>query len=367
MIERGTFVNKQDFIAQNEQALKNYVKMSTVPGARVDYVQGGGGNTSVKLAGGLMAIKASGFKLSDITTDNAYAVVDVEAVRAFYQNHSAQEFDDVEKAGSDAVKAATVQVEGLPALRPSVETGFHAVLSTYVLHTHAAYGNLVTCCKEGREIAEKVMRGIPQSYGFVPYTNPGAKLTFVIADEVKRVQRETGKKPAVIFMQNHGIIATCDSADDCIKLHDDVNDLCAKAFGISRADFPEIALRQEGDAFYSNTPWLKKALAGSAFTIQDFVDDSLYPDQMVFLAGNLAINDTGFSDFTCTINQKTGDVRYTCGQAEAQTIEETLTVVLFIKETIAKNGYTVCTMDSAGKDFIANWESEKYRKSMVQK
>ena len=38
-----------------------------------------------------------------------------------------------------------------------------------------------------------------------------------------------------------------------------------------------------------------------------------------------------------------------------------------IMETIRKNGYTVSTMGEAAKKFIANWESEKYRKSLAGK
>lgn len=47
-------------------------------------MQGGGGNTSVKLDDTLMAIKASGFCLKDIEIDKAYAVLDYAALRRFY-------------------------------------------------------------------------------------------------------------------------------------------------------------------------------------------------------------------------------------------------------------------------------------------
>ena len=36
-------------------------------------------------------------------------------------------------------------------------------------------------------------------------------------------------------------------------------------------------------------------------------------------------------------------------------------------DTVAKMGYTVSTMGEAAKSFIANWESEKYRKSLAGK
>ena len=69
------------FFKDNAQLLQEFSRVSKTAGARADYVQGGGGNTSVKLSGGLMAIKASGFCLSDIEPDKAYAVLDGAAVR----------------------------------------------------------------------------------------------------------------------------------------------------------------------------------------------------------------------------------------------------------------------------------------------
>ena len=43
-----------DFIGKNRDALEKFSAMSREAGARADWVQGGGGNTSVKLPGGLM-------------------------------------------------------------------------------------------------------------------------------------------------------------------------------------------------------------------------------------------------------------------------------------------------------------------------
>ena len=63
------------FFEENAERLALFAGMSQFAGSCSDYVQGGGGNTSVKLAGGLMAIKASGFCLSDIETDKGYAVL----------------------------------------------------------------------------------------------------------------------------------------------------------------------------------------------------------------------------------------------------------------------------------------------------
>ena len=129
------------FFEENRTALENFRKVSSSVGARADYVQGGGGNTSVKLANGLMAIKASGFCLKDIEPDQAYAVLDYSALREFYYNSEITDFDDVEKAGSARVKELTKTIECLAQLRHSVEAGFHYLLDTYVAHSHSVYGS----------------------------------------------------------------------------------------------------------------------------------------------------------------------------------------------------------------------------------
>ena len=99
---------------------------------------------------------------------------------------------------------------------------------------------------------------------------------------------------------------------------------------------------------------------------------ALYPDQLVFLSGKLAIigSDDGVSSSdtassTCTIDSRTGDVAYSCGENEALTIEETLCAVLFIHEVLKRNHRKVQPMDASAKAFIAGWESEAYRKQVT--
>ena len=223
------------FFEKNAPQLKNFARVSQSVGARADYVQGGGGNTSVKLADGLMAIKASGYCLKDIREDKAYAVLDYAKLRAFYNESDPALFEDVEKAGSAKAKEYTLTVEGLDALRPSVEAGFHSLLDTYVAHSHSVYANLAACSKECLSIVGQALKDADYTWGFVPYTDPGARLTFSIRDELSRVEKQTGKRPAVIFMENHGLIAHHDDPDECLRIHTDVNDRIARAFGMHTA------------------------------------------------------------------------------------------------------------------------------------
>ena len=51
----------------------------------------------------------------------------------------------------------------------------------------------------------------------------------------------------------------------------------------------------------------------------------------------------------------------------AQVMAETLTAVVFVINHIKAAGHPLSTMGEAAKHFIANWESEKYRKSLAGK
>ena len=193
-----------NFFETNCERLENFTRVSNSVGARADYVQGGGGNTSVKLPGGLMAIKASGYCLKDIKPDSAYAVRDYEALRRFYNEGNPAGFEDVEKAGSDQAKANARAIEGLAALRPSVEAGFHSILDTYVAHSHSVYANLAACSAELQDIARTALADADYSWGWVSYVDPCARLTFSIREELARVEAETGLRMSQIIESETG-------------------------------------------------------------------------------------------------------------------------------------------------------------------
>ena len=355
-----------NFFEDNHARLENFSRVSQSVGARADYVQGGGGNTSVKLEGGLMAIKASGFCLKDIRPDKAYAVLDYQALRTFYYGAEPKDFDDVEKAGSAQAKEAVRAVDGLEQLRPSVEAGFHSILDTYVAHSHSVYANLAACSVECREIVVAALADAPYGWGMVAYTDPGARLTFSIRDELRRVTEETGRRPAAIFMQNHGLIVHADDPDECLKIHTDVNGRIAAAFGLSGDSFPPVAVREIGNGLVeADSPYLSQALTSGAFDEKFFLETPLYPDQMVFLTGSFGFGAGTPEADCCLADPATGRVVFNMAAGRAQVIAETLTAVTFIADAIRNSGKTLSTMGEQARAFIANWESEKYRKSLA--
>lgn len=356
------------FFEENAKLLEAFAKVSGIAGARADYVQGGGGNTSVKLGGGLMAIKASGFCLSDITPNSAYAVLDGAAIRDFYLTSEPAQFENVETAGSNKAKESVKTIEGLQQLRPSVEAGFHSILKTFVVHTHSVYANLAACAVNCKEICAAAFEGADYSWGMVPYVDPGANLTFAIRDEMKRVEAETGKKPGIIIMQNHGIIAHDDDPDVVLQLHADANERLAKAFGITGDSFPKVSIKEiEPGLYEADTPYLTEALKGGAYTEQFLLEQPLYPDQMVFLIGTFGMDKAEVEEGQCVAYSDSGKVLMRMDSKKAQVLAETLTAVVFVISHIKAAGHPLSTMGEKAKSFIANWESEKYRKSLAGK
>lgn len=287
-----------------------------------------------------------------------------ESAKAIYQGRGI----DVEQAGSARAKAAVQAVEGLEALRPSVEAGFHSLLDTYVLHTHSVYANLACCARDGREIAAKVLSGADYGWGMVPYVDPGARLTFAIRDELRRVEAETGRRPAVILMQNHGILVHHDDPGQALAIHADANERIARAFGLTGDSFPAVRLREAAPGLYeADVPYLTAALAGGKFTEARLLEQPLYPDQMVFLTGTFSMDREDVPEGQCAASSRTGQVRMRMDRQRAQVLAETLTAVVFILQTLEAAGRPVSTMGEAARQFIAGWESEQYRKSLAGK
>ena len=356
------------FFEENKQLLSDFSRVSKAAGGRSAYVQGGGGNTSVKLPGGLMAIKASGFCLKDIEVDKAYAVLNGADLREFYFNSEPSDFEDVEKAGSARAKADTLHIDGLADLRPSVEAGFHSILKTFVVHTHSVYANLACCCSSCRTIAQVAFQGADYTWGWVPYTDPGANLTFAIRDELRRVEKESGKVPSVILMQNHGIIAHDDDPDRVLAIHADANERLAHCFGLSCDSFPEVKIKElAAGILAADVPYLESAFKAGGYTQETLLTEPLYPDQLVFLNDTFYLDKAELEDGQAVASSVSGQMLMKMGASKAMTLTETLTAVFFLTENIRKAGYAVATMGDAAKQFIANWESEKYRKSLAGK
>jgi hypothetical protein len=103
------------------------------------------------------------------------------------------------------------------------------------------------------------------------------------------------------------------------------------------------------------------------YTQEQLLYEPLYPDQMVFLVGTYFQDKEDIDEGQAVSSTKTGELLLRMSQQKAQALTEVLTAVFFIIEHVQKNGYTVSTMSDAARNFISNWESEKYRSSLNEK
>jgi len=103
------------------------------------------------------------------------------------------------------------------ARRPTVEAALHAILAVefgarFVLHTHPTAVLSILCSPLARAFAEQrrypdevVLTGVASCV--VPYIDPGRELAIAVRAEVCRFVEKHGSPPAVILMENHGMIA----------------------------------------------------------------------------------------------------------------------------------------------------------------
>ena len=193
-------------------------------------------------------------------------------------------------------------------------------------------------------------------------------LAFSIRDELRRVEAETGKVPSVIIMQNHGVIVHDDDAARCAAIHADANERLAAAYGLTGNAFPAIKVKElAGGVYCADTPYLKEMLLGGKYGYEKLANEPLYPDQMVFFADTFYQDIDTLEDGKAVASSVTGEMVMRMGAKKALTLTETLSAVFFIWENVEKAGYTVSNMSAAARNFIANWESEKYRKSLSDK
>jgi len=370
--------NERDEEMFNE-GLKDLEIISHAVGNCPDYVQGGGGNSSVKLNDELMAVKASGFKLNQITSKEGFVVVNYKKIKEYHENVDLNSGIDYEKDSVQFAKDNVVELEGIEKLRPSVEAGFHSVLKKYVIHTHPVYANILCCSEEGRELVSKIFPEDEWNILWIPYVNPGFFLTLKIMEGIKAFQERSSKEsfPEVIFMQNHGLIVTSDDRDKCIELHSKVNNRIKEYLGIKES-YPEIKIEKiqadentencccceccKGYTYESKTDYLLNFFKGKDISKNIFEEIKLYPDQLVYLNDSVSVDG---EKNKLNIDTKTGQLLYCVDYKEALTIEETLLAYVYVIDKVKQCGLTIKSMTEEEVDYIRNWESEKYRRKMV--
>ena len=167
----------------------------------------GEGNTSARVDDSTFLVKASGTSLGTMVEGNL-TECRFDRLLSFLSGKYASDSE---------VEAALLESRvDSAALKPSVETFFHAFLLSlpdvqFVGHTHPIAVNQILCSSHARAFSrqrqcpDEVVCCGPVSL-LIPYVDPGLALARRIRDELVAFQVRNGKLPRVILLKNHGVI-----------------------------------------------------------------------------------------------------------------------------------------------------------------
>lgn len=243
--------------------MNHFFNFSQRLGSNSSWVQAGGGNTSIKVDAGRMHVKASGWRLRDANVMAGFVCVNGQPVRDYYRR-AAQAQD-----GNETQANQLILDSAEPGARPSMETGFHALMDTIVLHSHPVLSNILCCACEGPALFEELCREHGLSWRWVPYARPGHELTLAIARQLR--DAPLVDPVGVWFLQNHGIIVSAARVDTAWQAHE-------KALELTRQFLQTKFSKMIDDRWVADLdPWRYLQARPEYIT----------PDQIVFCAGSL--------------------------------------------------------------------------------
>jgi rhamnose utilization protein RhaD (predicted bifunctional aldolase and dehydrogenase) len=333
-----------------------------------DYVRGGGGNTSVKNASTLW-VKPSGTTLAGMTAET-FVAMDRAKINELYDVAPPAEAAAREELVKNMMAAAVTNEAG----RPSVEAPLHNVFdATYVVHTHPALVNGMTCAAGGESACRRLF---PDAL-WVEYIDPGYTLCMAVRERIQQHRQAHGSEPQLLVLQNHGIFIAADSAEEIRALYARVMEALNAAYreaGITM----ELAIAETPDA--PDTEAAIKQLLGNdaACTASSgmfgYAPGPISPDHLVYskafpFTGELTEEAVGAYKTERGYAPRvvvTADRVYGIGTSQknadlALEFAQDGALVMQLAEAFGGIHY----MTDAQREFIENWEVESYRAKQV--
>lgn len=291
--------------------MKTLIDLSRKYGSDHNYVLAGGGNTSWK-SENFMAVKASGTELGTID-EKGFVILDMVKLRKIRGTEYPQDREEREdRALKDLMDSRLPGEAG----RPSVESLLHAIIpGKYVVHTHPALVNGLTCSKEGKVAAESLF---PGKQLWIPLVDPGYILAKTVDDALTLwKERHSGKFPDYIFLQNHGLFlwgkTQKEIEDKFTVLFDALRNNCSDTSPVdtdSKTSVSDELLARIGNlagsngfALFTTGPEIRELLHSSESTYP--LRQSLTPDHIVYMGHTpLVFDDLSEDRLTILIEKK---------------------------------------------------------------
>lgn len=313
------------------------IRQAMTLGATPGYVQGAGGNLSVK-DGSTIWIKASGTRLKEADSREIFVALDLRGARS-----AVLDTEDLASVIQDA--------PGTAGLRPSIETSIHCLLPhRFVSHVHSigaiALAVLADAADRASALAD-LARVI-----HVPYARPGIPLARSILSRLAQDPADADT-PLLMVLGNHGIIAASGSSDHNVALLQAVEARLAAPL-LADTIAPPRAASGWYEAFPSGTltPSQAAFLGGGPLT----------PDQSVFLGPRpFALVDAAREGDETSSARITGSGAVELLSSLSADATEIASSFVDIARSVP-TGAATTYLSAANVDELVNWDAEKWRK-----
>ncbi|MBT5400404.1 class II aldolase, partial [bacterium] len=209
-------ISNKNFLQQDLRVLSIFL------GNNLDWVQGAGGNTSVK-DNGTLWVKASGYWLSDAKNYDIFTPLDRRTV-----------LDKITQ-GEEDLASAQVSKENYQSLRPSIETTMHALMRhKFVAHVHSVNVISYSVLTNGKDLISERLGSI--NWLWVPYVRPGLPLTKML-NAMKVADFD------VLILANHGVVIGGDTKDEVLSILEQVEKQLFRPVRTDLIDVDKIKLK----------------------------------------------------------------------------------------------------------------------------
>ena len=308
------------------EILDTYIELCRIIGPWQEWVQGAGGNISVK-EGNTLIVKASGTRIADASPTHGWVKCDLAKVKHALETNN-------EDVGSSVIEGTG---------KPSIETFLHAFDSRIIVHLHPSHLMDVLCS------------AAPYEDCMWEYYKPGLPLAKALAGVI-----DSGKK--IYLFKNHGVLLLGNTVEEII---DHMITLCT-----TLRKLPAMDIQTTFDLYKS----FKKFSGGKSFLLKPTflavhlpdVFKQYTPDIAVFLQDAPLIyrKESDFEDYLKKYGRLPSVVAH---ESVAYTCAQTLPQCYDIQEILLSyNPYVECVLTPAQVSELVNWDKEKERRAMHQ-
>ncbi len=366
--------------------LHKLIEISRHYGDDPAYVIAGGGNTSYKDEKRIW-VKASGIPLAGIE-EGGFVCLSREILRQIEVNTYSEDAVQREEEVKSDMKKAIISPENL---RPSVETSLHNLMDfTYVVHTHPTLVNGLMC---SNHVEAEVETRFGSDALYVEYTDPGFILFKKVQERIVSYQKQFGKAPAIIFLQNHGVFVGANSALEVKDIYNSIGSRIKEGKDLELPSGKMEAYQSDMSSIVSDH-YVSRNLISKAYRspLSDYFSASreqyqkisrpFTPDIIVYCKSSYLFLDNGMKgnkpgdnlkEFEATrgyypkviIEEKGGLIIVEESEKSIQNTLEVFTDMMKISYLSEQFGGPHIMTDKQ-VSFIDNWEVENYRRSVAK-